>query len=444
MEFPNFLKNSLVQVLYESQVIKLNILIENGTYDCHNAGDLSMLKVCIERVIKKFPNSNVLTVSEAPISLKLISDKTTPVSLLKGKVVWLQERNLFGPMHRFMPIKDESINNYESSIRREFKSFSLKLISYRLNKNSSEYLHLKDYMDTLESIDIAIVSGGGFITDSFETHAIRLLETIYLILKSGKKVAFFGQGIGPINSPKLEALARKVFPLVDIFALREPNKGPALLKRLGVHPNQIVITGDDAIELAATGRESSIGEHIGFNIRISSYAAVESNVSKQLVDILLEKAKVFNTSIIPVPISWHEKDLDYALELLNLNRDNSDFDDLETIEGLIKQTSKCKVVVTGSYHAAVFALAQGIPVIAIANSEYYADKFNGLSTMFKDGLKIIVLGQSNWVAIFNTYINEFWNGAENLRESLRIQADGQIKLSKQAYEDFFKLIDNSQ
>lgn len=427
---------------------KLNVLIENGTYDCHNAGDLSMLKVCIDRLQSHFPDDNIFTVTEAPDSLKLINNKTIPVSLLKGKVLWLQERNILGGLHKVLPIKNSVIDSFESSIRRDFNSLAMYRISKHIGPDSKDLSHLQDYMQLIDSIDFAIVSGGGFITDSFEDHAIRLLETIYLILKRGKKVAFLGQGIGPINSPKLKKMALKVFPLVTMFTLRESVKGPILLTSLGVKPSKIIVTGDDAIELAATGREHTLGENLGFNIRIASYAAVENDSGNRLVKILQEHVKTFKSSIIPVPISWHEKDLQNALNLLATgNNDDYSYDeadDLESIDGLIKQISKCRVVVTGSYHAAVFALAQGVPVIAVANTEYYVDKFNGLLNMFNGGLKIVVLNQPNWENLLKTFLNEFWINAQSLKESLIVQADKQIELSKKAYSDFFKLVDNTQ
>ena len=46
---------------------------------------------------------------------------------------------------------------------------------------------------------------------------------------------------------------------------------------------------------------------------------------------------------------------------------------------IIKRIGRCRVVVTGSYHVAVFALSQGIPAICLANSEYYEIKFRGLA-----------------------------------------------------------------
>lgn len=294
---------------------KLNVLIENGTYDCHNAGDLSMLKVCIDRLQKHYPNDKILTATEAPASLKLINDKTIPVSLLRGKLLWLQDRNLLGGLHKVLPIKNSIIDSFESSLRREYPSFAKYRITNKIDHNSPDYLLLKNYINLIDSIDFAVVSGGGFVTDAFEDHAIRLLETIYLILKRGKKVAFLGQGIGPIESPKLKKIAKKVFPLVTLFALRESIKGPELLESLGVNARNIIVTGDDALELAASGRQPLLGNNIGFNIRVASYAAVENETSHNLAAVLQEQAKTFNCSILPVPISWHEKDLENALQI---------------------------------------------------------------------------------------------------------------------------------
>ena len=40
-------------------------------------------------------------------------------------------------------------------------------------------------------------------------------------------------------------------------------------------------------------------------------------------------------------------------------------------EQVVRMAGRCRTVFTGSYHAAVFALAQGTPVVAIAASPYY-------------------------------------------------------------------------
>ena len=46
---------------------------------------------------------------------------------------------------------------------------------------------------------------------------------------------------------------------------------------------------------------------------------------------------------------------------------------------LIEQISRCRLVIVGSYHAAVFALAQGVSAIGLAGNAYYLQKFEGLA-----------------------------------------------------------------
>ena len=58
---------------------------------------------------------------------------------------------------------------------------------------------------------------------------------------------------------------------------------------------------------------------------------------------------------------------------------------------LARQVGRCRIVVSGAYHVAVFALAQGIPVVGLSSSRYYDDKFEGLAAMFGTGLELVRL-----------------------------------------------------
>jgi polysaccharide pyruvyl transferase WcaK-like protein len=53
------------------------------------------------------------------------------------------------------------------------------------------------------------------------------------------------------------------------------------------------------------------------------------------------------------------------------------------------------VVVAGSYHAAVFALSQGIPVVALVKSPYYVNKMVGLGDQFGAGCEIVRLDEGD-------------------------------------------------
>jgi polysaccharide pyruvyl transferase WcaK-like protein len=40
----------------------------------------------------------------------------------------------------------------------------------------------------------------------------------------------------------------------------------------------------------------------------------------------------------------------------------------ESASAIIDRISHCRIMITGTFHGAVFALSQGIPVIGLANS----------------------------------------------------------------------------
>ena len=51
-------------------------------------------------------------------------------------------------------------------------------------------------------------------------------------------------------------------------------------------------------------------------------------------------------------------------------------------EALAAAAAGCRAIVTGSYHAAVFSLALGVPAVCLTKSPYYHAKFGGLPALF--------------------------------------------------------------
>jgi polysaccharide pyruvyl transferase WcaK-like protein len=107
---------------------------------------------------------------------------------------------------------------------------------------------------------------------------------------------------------------------------------------------------------------------------------------------------------------------------------------LDTPLKVIKQISLCRVVVTGAYHAAVFALAQGIPVVCLAKSRDYVAKFLGLEDQFGRGCETIFLDEPDALEKLADAIGRTWQSAELVRRPLQEAARSQIQLSWEAYE----------
>jgi colanic acid/amylovoran biosynthesis protein len=106
---------------------------------------------------------------------------------------------------------------------------------------------------------------------------------------------------------------------------------------------------------------------------------------------------------------------------------------LDTPLKVIQQAGRCRVVVTGAYHAAVFALAQGIPVVALANAPYYVSKFLGLEDQFGLGCETVFLSDPNLLEKLRTALERTWQSAEMVRLPLQNAAFRQIQSSWGAY-----------
>ena len=92
------------------------------------------------------------------------------------------------------------------------------------------------------------------------------------------------------------------------------------------------------------------------------------------------------------------------------------------------------MLVTGAYHAAVFALTQGIPVIALSTSRYYEDKFLGLADMFGTGLELVDTETEDLHERLKTAVREAWERAPEDRPALRAAAERQVAASQHGFE----------
>jgi colanic acid/amylovoran biosynthesis protein len=292
-----------------------------------------------------------------------------------------------------------------------------------------------------------VVAGGGFITDVFRGQAWSVLERIHASLKEGATVALFGQGIGPLRDPALVAKAREVLPGAGLIALREKLTSLPILKQLGVPRERIFVTGDDAIEPAYTARLEDVGEYLGVNLRVAGYAQVTREMIGAVREPLQEAARRLKSHMIALPVSVSAvvesaSDVAAAAELINGPLAFGGAGDApDDPRALIERVGKCRVVVTGSYHAAVFALSQGIQAVCLANSEYYEVKFRGLADQFGGGVEVLSLSDSLFSRKLVEKILDAWALAESSRPRLLRAAERQVGEGRSAYERLRQIVE---
>ena len=109
-------------------------------------------------------------------------------------------------------------------------------------------------------------------------------------------------------------------------------------------------------------------------------------------------------------------------------------------EAFVARVATCRVVVTGAYHLAVFALSQGIPVVALSASRYSEDKMRGVGAQFGAGVTVVELESRDLEERLRGAVDAAWQAAPAVRPKLREAARAQIHASRDAFARVFGLV----
>jgi polysaccharide pyruvyl transferase WcaK-like protein len=436
----------------------MRIIIDQVVYDMRNKGNVALLQVALERIHNFWPEASLEVLTLSPHLLKLYWPAAQPVEP-DGLSDWQMNRGRNELLHKIVP---KSIWRLMFELREEvwrhrsprspnlvFSNQSIvnsKYSKYELaDEETDEKKPYKKYSVLVDSADLFIVSGAQHMSDAVYTPAIKALDRLEAAIKQDIPTAMVSQGIGPIKEPTLTARAKYVLPKVNMIFVRDNTYSPQLLTSLGVDSSHIYMTGDDAIEMAYEARINQIGNGIGVGWRVAPYTEVDDHHLEIVHMVLTQLTQKYHAKLIAVPISHsaHELD-DQFIQQLILKRSEpwhwqTRFD---TPIEIIRRVGKCRLVVTGTFHAAVFALAQGIPAIGLAKSEMYLEKFVGLKAQFGLGIQIINLDDNQLHESLETAIIAAWDSAEQIKPQLLETARIQIQRAHSAYRQLYQMVES--
>lgn len=407
----------------------IQILVE-GDHMLRNVGDMAMLQTATERLARLCPSSTIKVLTDDPDALSWFCPSAIPLPS-DGRALWLEPH--------FMPSKLKRVlsEQWPDRIRRHAPRLVSLFWSLKFRQMPQSRAAVLRFTKAVDRADLVLVSGMGGITDAFPAYALAVLETLNLALSRKRRpVVMVGQGMGPLCDAELRARASAVLPRLDLIALRERRAGLPLLAALGVPTDRICITGDDAIEMAYGVQPSQLGTGIGVNLRLSSYSGVSMDVLEGLRHVLAATSQSFEAPLIPAPVSWVPGEVDIDTIRRLMPAEEAELDRalaIRTPVDLIRQIQRCRVVVTGSYHAGVFALANGIPTVGLANSDYYVDKFLGLADMFGTGCEVVLFNRADVFDRLRSVLRRLWEEAPAMRPAILASAEAQIAASHAAY-----------
>jgi colanic acid/amylovoran biosynthesis protein len=421
----------------------LRILVDPGGYRCRNIGDMAMLEVALARLRKFWPDASIDIISLDPGGVLRIDPEIHPVDA-NGLLGWNADAVVLGKSaepSKYAAFVMESCR----ILRRRNHDGLMKFMGRTALSIKRRDPGLVDlYLAAVRRADLVVMTGGGSLNDVFKRNSFVRLETLELAMEVGAVTAIMGQGIGPVTDLTLTRRLQRILPRVDLIALREGIGSIALFSSLGVRAPAVMVTGDDAVALAYDVRTACTGAALGINLRIATYSGVDQQIAGTVGSVLRDVAATQNTAMLTLPISRfaHEDDL-VTGKLLH----GSDASVAVTETGpstpaeLLALLPKCRVVVSGSYHAAVFALSMGIPTVTIVGSDYYAHKFRGLADQFGPACRVEMARQPDFATRLRQSVDAAWLEADKVRPQLLTQAVRQIAASKAAYRELFDLVE---
>lgn len=412
-----------------------------------NMGDVSMLQAGTARLWKLWPDAVVNVLTEWPEKLLQFCPGAVPLSTI-GRDLWIGENLLLGRFAKFVPgrfrncvldLKRSAALRYPSAFR---WCLNTGLV---MRQRPAAKKAVSEFSEALAATDAVVTCGAGGFFDSCREWNMMTLDVAEAAVQRRIPVALFGQHFGPLSDGEVLSRARRILPSVDIITLRGHSKAQSLLESLGVHPSRIRITGDEAIELAHSLRPAGLGGGLGINFRLRTSAETGDADISMVRPVLQKFAREHRAPMIPAPIAVDSSTSDYSAIRLLLQGYDDDSDGgagLGSPQDVIRQIGRCRVLVTCAYHAAVFALAQGIPVVALTKSSYFNEKFIGLKERFGQGCEIVSLERQDAPDALRDKLEGCWEGAHDMHLLLLESATRQIESGWTAYNQLKRLVDN--
>jgi len=409
------------------------ILVEPNAHHLLNLGDAAMLEVAVERLSELWPAATVEVLTDDPDRLARFCPAASPLPA-EGRRLWFEDYVTSYTLHRLLPAGASArLLEGERRLRRRAPNATARLVRVRGALRRRPTAALDRFLDAARTADLVVSTGAGALTDHFAPLALTILDLLEEAHRRGAVTALLGHGIGPITDARLLARAARVLPQLDLITLREDVVGGPLLSRMGVGRERVVVTGDDAIEIGYRMHSPvELGSALGVNVRLASYARVETTAASIVGDVVRRAVERYAAEAVVVPISHHaaERDPEVAARLLGVPAEPNA---PASPEEVTRRIGRCRLVVTGSYHAAVLALAQGVPSIGLTASPYYDAKFLGLQAQFDGLLPIVPLEGPGLADRLARAVDDTWPRADELRPRLLELAAAQVEAGRSAY-----------
>ncbi|MCE5307535.1 MAG: polysaccharide pyruvyl transferase family protein [Acidobacteriales bacterium] len=447
----------------------MRIVLDSGMYDLRNTGNVALLQVAARRLTQFWPDARIEVLTSAPHLLRLYFPNAFPVSpdhlydwtLMVGKADRLLRSLPVKAQRIILELREVIGDSLAAGGNSPLRAVPGGRPEAGANPtNPGDASHPLEAQVTngkkpdqdaglrmLQGVDLYVATGAQYMSESCKGNAMRVLDRLETAAGLGITTAMVGLGLNLFDDSQFRSRACAVLPFVDLIFIRDPDAGLPLLRSMGIDPSRVVFTGDDGIELAYEARAAVRGTGIGIGLPIADCTGVADAHVETIRRVVQEAAKRHNAELIPLPVSSSSHEQDHRILPLLTGRQWHRPCTLWRLEPpirLVETIQCCRVVVTGAFHPAVFALAQGIPAVCLAKSSIHQDEFMWLARQFGPGCQVLSLDGESSSQELAKAIDMAWHAAYEVRSVLLSSSVRLIRMGRSAYRQLYALVESRQ
>lgn len=237
--------------------------------------------------------------------------------------------------------------------------------------------------------DAAIFLGGGSLASVFSEGLIAPRAVLAGALRAARVPhALSGQGIGPLSSDGDRALVAELLAGAEAVGTRD-RLSATIARTMLTDPARVTVTGDEALGLAPTiePRTGPDRPTLAVTIRRATHVGASDGHLVAWVAAVDAVAAARGWDVLGVALNSQEPEPELAT-LATLARAGAHrrarwhlLDCADDPGRLVGAMATAIAAAVHSYHAALFALAAGVPAVLATPSPYYAAKAAGLADL---------------------------------------------------------------
>jgi polysaccharide pyruvyl transferase WcaK-like protein len=378
------------------------IVLLGGEHYHRSIGDIAMLQVAIDRTRSAFPDAELAVVTASPFRLgQCVSDvhpalitpgrrqRTAPVEYGLGRVT----PSWFEPVA--IRLRGAVTNAIEAVARRRSKDPDAESPADAGpadadDEQDDEPLVPADVEKVLrghiDDADLLVVHGGGFMADADPYKAAVALQAMRFAGERTIPYLLASQGVGPLTEPRLLAAAREVLPHAAAIGTREESLSRVTLAGCGVAADTVRFTGDDALMLVERSvPPSSDPTTVGLSYRQAAYLGITRENAQAVHDGVAAWMGSRDIRWLPLVTSTYgDEDVLGVRAVVGDDPRYLPAPARTTPAELIGQVAGCSLVVSTTYHAALFGASTGVPTLAFGGTDYGLKKLEGIHNCFGD------------------------------------------------------------